>query len=100
MTTASVFLKIPARTHPSNIITRQNYSAKEPFPHQTALELTPEVHYAAYSLAFGQRGGDFATAIPSLLTDSSRCVAKMLSRSCSRYWYRSPKPTASRNCCR
>ena len=41
------------------------------------------------ALAFGQRGADFTTAIPSLLTDSSRCVAKMLSRSCSRYWYRS-----------
>jgi len=40
------------------------------------------------ALAFGQRGADFTTAIASLLTDASRCVAKMLSRSCSRYWYR------------
>jgi hypothetical protein len=60
------------------------------------------------ALAFGQRGADFTTAIPSLLTDSSRCVAKMLSRSCSRYWYRSSEadrfaqllqgPTGARMC--
>ena len=32
-------------------------------------------------LALEQRGGDFSTRIPSLFTDSSRCSAKMLSRS-------------------
>jgi len=50
--------------------------------------------------ALGHRGGDFNTSMPSLFTDSSRCLAKMLSRSCSRYWYRSSNPTASRSCCR
>ena len=51
------------------------------------------------AFAFGQRGGDFNTSMPSLFTDSSRCLAKMLSRSCSRYWYRSSNPMASRSRC-
>jgi hypothetical protein len=33
------------------------------------------------ALAFGERGGDFITLIPSLRMDSSRWLAKMLSRS-------------------
>src|ERR1017187_9680875 len=33
-------------------------------------------------LAIGLRGGDFNTVIPSRPIDSSRCLAKMLSRSC------------------
>jgi hypothetical protein len=36
-------------------------------------------------LAIGLRGGNFNTVIPSRPIDSSRCLAKMLSRSCSRY---------------
>jgi hypothetical protein len=51
------------------------------------------------ALAIGHRGGDFNTVVPSRFTDSSRCFAKILSRSCSRYLYRCSNPTASRNCC-
>ena len=37
------------------------------------------------ALTFGQCGGDFYTLMPRRLPDSSRCSAKMLSRSCSIY---------------
>jgi hypothetical protein len=50
-------------------------------------------------VAVGLRGGDFNTLTPSFTIDSSRCVAKMLSRSCSRYSYLSCGPIDSRNCC-
>ena len=36
------------------------------------------------ALAIGLRGGDFNTLIPSFFTDSSRCWAKILSRSCNK----------------
>jgi hypothetical protein len=50
--------------------------------------------------AVGLRGGLFKTRSPSRWMDSSSSAEKMLSRSCSRYAYRSSYPTASRNCCR
>ena len=34
------------------------------------------------AFAFGLHGGDFNTSTPRRLTDSPRCAAKMLSRSC------------------
>ena len=37
------------------------------------------------AFAFGQRGGDFNSLMPSRLIDSSRGAEKTLSRSCSRY---------------
>jgi hypothetical protein len=72
MTMVSVSSKFPARTRPLNITTRQNYAAKQPLSHQTTLQFTPEVHYAAYSLTVGLCGGDFNTLTPSRPIDSSR----------------------------
>src|SRR5690606_34237730 len=50
--------------------------------------------------AFGLLGGLFNTRSPNRRMDSSTSAEKMLSRSCSRYLYRSSYPTASRSCCR
>src|SRR6266404_2376795 len=80
-------------------VIRQKSAVDQPRTSKASLQTTHEVHYAAYSLAFGHCGGDFNTVTPSRVTKSSRCLAKILSQSCSRYWYCSSKPTASRSCC-
>ena len=49
--------------------------------------------------AFGLRCGDLNTSTPRRLTDSPRCVANVLLRSCSRYWYRASDPMVSHSCC-
>lgn len=51
------------------------------------------------AFAVGLCGGDFSMLRPSALIDSSRCFAKMPSRSWSRYRCFPSSPTTSRNCC-
>jgi hypothetical protein len=51
------------------------------------------------AFALGRRGGFFKTRSPSRWMEWFSSAEKMLSRSCSRYAYRSSCPTASRSCC-
>jgi hypothetical protein len=44
----------------------------------------PDHSFAKIALAIGLRGGDFNTFTPSSIIDSSRCLAKILSRSCNK----------------